>query len=110
MNTPMLTMHLTGTVVFSGILGLAIYDLITVVKALKDGTNYSNSVSQFLITTAFKSPLISFAFGATVGHLWFYMWDASCNFDHARHFLTGGCGAVFGAILTFVGCQVWGRK
>ena len=95
-------MHMTGTVVFSGILALAIYDLATVVFGRIKGTNYSNSVSQFLIMTAFKSPFISFAFGCTVGHLFFYMWDAGCNLDHARHFLTAGCGAAFGAILTTV--------
>jgi len=102
MNIPMLTMHMTGTVVFSGILALAIYDLATILFGRKPGEKYSNSVSQFLIGTAFKSPFISFAFGCTVGHLFFYMWDVGCNFDHARHFLTAGCGAAFGAILTVV--------
>jgi hypothetical protein len=91
-----LTMDTTGLVVYIGILTLAIYDLTVV---LLKGT--TSSVSQFLINTVFKSPLVSFTFGATCGHLFFYMWDTDCQPNLVERFLVAGCGMIIGGILTW---------
>lgn len=90
MSEKKLTMDTTGLIVYIGILALAIYDLTVVV--LK-GT--ASSVSQFLISTSFKSPLVSFAFGATVGHLFFFMWDTDCYVNWGERLLIAACGAGF---------------
>lgn len=83
-----LSMATTGLVVFVAILALAIYDLIVVIRK---GT--ASSISQFLITTAFKAPFVSFAFGATVGHLFFVMYDANCTLNWTERMIVAGCGA-----------------
>lgn len=62
-------MNTTGLVVFIAFIILALYDLWCVVRK---GT--ASSISNFLITTVFKSPIISFVFGCIAGHLFFYMW------------------------------------
>lgn len=95
-----LDMSTTGLVVYIGILALAIYDLTVVVFK---GT--ASSVSQFLIRTAFRSPLITFAFGATCGHLFLYMWDSDCSPDWTERLIIGTCGAVIGAVLTYGVCS-----
>jgi hypothetical protein len=77
-------------IVFIGILTLAIVDLGLVIFK-----GQGNSVSQFLITTAFKSPLVSFAFGATCGHLFFFMWDVNCSPDWVERILIAFCGYAF---------------
>lgn len=87
----MLTMSTVGVTVYIGILTLAIFDLGLVVFRGKSG-----SVSQFLITTVFASPLVSFAFGATAGHLFFYMWLESCTVDWTQRMVVAACGAGFG--------------
>lgn len=90
-----LTMDTTALVVYILILTLAIYDLTVV---LFKGT--TSSVSQFLIKTSLKSPLVTFAFGATIGHLFFFMWDTDCTPNWAERLVVAGCGAVVGAIVT----------
>lgn len=100
-----LTMNTTSMVVYIGILTLAIYDLTVVVFK---GT--ASSVSQFLITTAFKSPPVSIAFGVTIGHLWGVMWPMEAEMDWKKRMVIAGCGAVLGSITTIVVQQIAGRR
>lgn len=67
-----LTMHTGLLVVYIAVLVIAIVDFSLVVFR---GTG--SSVSQWLITTAFKSPLVTMGFCVTVGHL-FSMHDVRC--------------------------------
>lgn len=87
-------MTTTGLVVFVGILSLAIYDLF---KVIKKGTG--STVSQFLVTTAFRSPVVSFGFGATVSHLFFYVYKEGCASGQLERVSYGlaGAGVALGA-------------
>lgn len=101
-----LTMSLTALVVYICILTLALYDLTVVVFK---GT--TSSISQFLIRTSLKSPLINGAFFASIGHLWFIMYPIDCHFDWVERMVVAGCGAVFGAVAVVVVHQVvWGLR
>ena len=62
-------MNIGGLISFIGILAIAIVDLGLVVFG---GTGLS--VSAFLISHGFSSPIFVFAVGCTCGHLFFYMW------------------------------------
>lgn len=92
-----MNLDMTGLVVFIAILALAIYDLAVVVFR---GTG--SSISQFLIKTAFKSPLVSFGFGAAAGHLFFLMYDTNCTLDWPERILVAACGAVIAWVGTVV--------
>jgi len=92
----MLDMPTAGLVVFIAVLALAIIDLGLV---LFKGT--TGSISQFLITTAFKSPMVSVGWGACIGHLFFYMYDTGCEVDWTHRMLIAGCGAGAG-----IGCYI----
>lgn len=96
LKDPNLQMSWAGLFSFIGILATAIFDLGMVVFK-----GVASSISQFLITTAFKSPLVSFAFGCTVGHLFFYMAPLGCTMDWTERLIVAGCGAVFG-----IGCFI----
>ena len=61
-------MNTTPLVVFIFIIGLGIYDLACVVFK-----GVPSSVSAFIVKTTKVSPIISFVFGAVVGHLFFNM-------------------------------------
>ncbi len=86
------TMHVVLLVIFICLLGIALFDFALVIFR---GTG--SSVSQWLITTAFRSPLVTMGFSVTVGHL-FSMHDASCaeswvarGQDVAAGFALGWC-------------------
>lgn len=95
--TDSLVMNTAGLVVFIAVLGLAIYDLIVV---LRKGTG--SSVSQFLIRAGFKSPLVVSAFAMSFGHLFLVMWDTDCVMNWPERLTVAGCGAVIGAVITHV--------
>lgn len=99
-----LTMTIAGLVTYIGILTLAIVDLGLV---LFRGTG--GSVSQFLITTAFRSPFVSFAFGCTCGHLFFNMWPEGCVMNLTERYLIAGSGGLF-AIFTLALVQAFFRR
>lgn len=55
-------------VVFCVLLGVALYDL-----ALVCFFNTTSSISAFMVSSGFKSPLLVFTIGAICGHLFFSM-------------------------------------
>lgn len=101
----MLTMNTTLLIFYIGVLTLALFDLGLVVFRGKSG-----SISQVLITTAFQSPLVTFAFGCTAGHLFFNMWLESCALNQTERFIVAACGAGFGAGCTELVRAFWPRK
>ena len=63
-----MTMSTTGLVVTIAIIALGIYDLVVVLFA---GTG--SSISDFMIHSGFKAPMIVFTVGFVCGHLFAYM-------------------------------------
>lgn len=63
-----MTMSTTGLVVTIAIIALGIYDLVVV---LFSGTG--SSISDFMIRSGFKAPMIVFTVGFVCGHLFGYM-------------------------------------
>lgn len=103
MNTAIkLTMDLTAMVVYTLILIAGIYDLTVIVFKGR-----ASSISGFLISTAFKSPLVNFAFGCTAGHLFFYMFDVNCKPDWSERMLIAVCGYGFLRGVEYLGKTVF---
>ena len=73
-GVPLLQMLPVGLFVFIAILATAIVDLYFVLFK-----KTSSTVSQFLITTNFRAPFVSFAWGCTIAHLFFYMYPAGTD-------------------------------
>lgn len=73
-DVPLLEMLPIGLWVFIGIIVLGILDLYFVLFK-----KTSSSVSQFLITTSFRAPFVSFTFGCVVAHLFFYMYPIGAD-------------------------------
>lgn len=92
-KVPMLRMLPIGLPVFIGIIVLGIVDLYFVL--FKDT---SSSVSQFLITTSFQSPIVSFTFGCVVAHLFFYMYpiEKDSGIWMRLSYAVAGAGVFFG--------------
>lgn len=90
---PLLMMLPVGLFVFIGIIVLGIIDLYYVLFK-----KTSSSVSQFLITTAFRSPFVSFTFGCVVAHLFFYMYPAgeSSGIWERLSYAVAGAGVFWG--------------
>lgn len=91
-----LSMTTTGLICFICILVLAIYDLFALIYGEMKGQKAAYTVSQFLINTAFKAPMVSFGFGACAGHLWFVMHDLNCSMDWTERMIVAACGAAVG--------------
>lgn len=87
-----LDMNPTALGVFILILVVGIYDLTVVVICKK----MNRSITNFLITTAYKAPIVSFTFGCSVGHLFFYMYDTNCTPSFEERMIVAACGYVFG--------------
>ena len=99
-----LTMAIGALVVYVAILVVAIVDLTLVIFR---GTG--SSVSQFLITTAFKSPLVTAGFCFTVGHL-FSMHDLSCNESWVKRGQDVAAGVALGWAATYLFLLVRARR
>lgn len=63
-----MTMSTTGLVVTIAIIALGIYDLVVVLF-----TGTGSSISDFMIRSGFKAPMIVFTVGFVCGHLFSYM-------------------------------------
>lgn len=63
-----MTMSTTGLVVTIAIIALGIYDLVVVLF-----TGTGSSISDFMIRSGFKAPMIVFTVGFVCGHLFGYM-------------------------------------
>lgn len=63
-----MTMSITGLVVTIAIITLGIYDLVVVLF-----TGTGSSISDFMIRSGFKAPMIVFTVGFVCGHLFGYM-------------------------------------
>lgn len=89
-GVPLLQMLPVGLWVFIGIIVLGIIDLYFVLFK-----KTSSSVSQFLITTSFRSPVVAWVFGVVSGHLWFPMHAAGQPSGTLERLWYAVCGAVF---------------
>lgn len=87
-----LDMNPTGLVVFILVLAAGIYDLAVVVIFKK----MNRSITNFLITTAYKAPIVTFTFGCSAGHLFFYMYDTNCTPNFEERMIIAACGYAFG--------------
>lgn len=96
-----LTMNPVGLILLIGFIAAAIYDLALVIFKGTSGT-----ISQFLIGTAYKSPIISATFGMLFGHLFFQMYPDNCAFNWSARLVTALCGAGLG-IGVYVLIQAW---
>lgn len=97
-GVPLLQMLPIGLVVFIGIIILGIVDLYFVLFK-----KTSSSVSQFLITTSFRSPIVSWTFGVVSGHLWFPMYEAGKPHGTLERLWYAACGAfTCWAVMTIV--------
>lgn len=63
-----MTMSTTGLVITIAIVALGIYDLVVVLF-----TGTGSSISDFMIRSGFKAPMIVFTVGFVCGHLFAYM-------------------------------------
>lgn len=91
MDPLVLTMHVAGLAFFILVIIGGIVDGILVFVR---GTG--STISQFLITTAFRSPMFTFTFGCAMGHLFMYMYPMGCDSHFGERMVWAGAGAVVG--------------